>query len=90
MAQVENGFMCRICGRVVVSRKSLRIHIRDLHMPTVQFTCPVCKKVFTTRNSFGVHVSRKHRELKGLDFDLCATKKDPLQQQQDEDLVDIS
>jgi hypothetical protein len=72
IAATDSGFMCKLCGSLLVNRGSLRIHFRDQHFHSaVKYSCPVCKTVYKNRNSMGAHMSVYHKNLKGLKLDHC-------------------
>lgn len=75
MAQTQSGYLCIPCGSVYNLKNSFKIHFRDFHFnPSAYYLCPVCKKRYKTKNSFCVHISTKHKELKGLDTEICRIK----------------
>ena len=76
VAKTAGGYLCLPCGKVLKAKQSLYQHFRDLHFyPEVMYTCPVCKKSYRGKNSIKTHVSRYHKDLKGLDLELCKLPK---------------
>ncbi len=70
-----NGFLCRLCTKVISHKGDIKRHFMDRHMVRdLMFTCPGCSKLFTAKNSFTSHVYRNHPQFKGIDFMEFATK----------------
>ena len=72
MGATEGGVVCMACGSFFSGKGSFKRHYRDAHyQPGLAFRCPSCKHVYKNRPSFSNHLSLKHKELKGLNLDLC-------------------
>ncbi len=68
----EQGFLCLSCGIHYTHKTSLKRHYRDQHQATTtRYLCPICKTVSKNLNSFQNHIYRLHKELKGLDSQVC-------------------
>ena len=73
VTETEGGFECKPCGKLIKHRSGLVRHVVDQHVNLgVKYQCPNCTTVSRTRSSLQSHVSKKHPELKGLDYDQCA------------------
>ena len=72
MATTDSGFMCIPCGSFFKLKGSFKRHYRDAHyQPGIMFRCPSCKSTYKGQRSFSQHIYQKHRELIGLDFNIC-------------------
>ena len=73
--KTEKGIVCLLCGSSLSDFSKVKVHFRDLHYNVgVKYACPKCQRVYKNRNSFGVHMSNKHRDMKGLNLDLCVIR----------------
>ena len=70
--QTAGGFLCKADGKFFKSWRGFRVHVEDAHVRAeVRYQCPRCRLTCKSKNSIKVHVSRKHPELKGLNFEQC-------------------
>ena len=70
--QTAGGFLCKADRKFFKSWTALRVHVEDAHVRAgVSYQCPRCRSICKSKNSIRVHVSKKHPELKGLDFEQC-------------------
>ena len=69
---LENGFMCRLCHKVIGHAASFRIHVRDIHFNVnVSFVCPGCNAHKRSHNAMRQHLAAYHPELRGLKVSEC-------------------
>jgi uncharacterized C2H2 Zn-finger protein len=71
------GFICRPCNKFIKHKISIKRHAEQSHINEgMKYQCPLCNSIFKSKNSLSVHTYSKHPELKGMDFDQCAVKRD--------------
>ena len=60
--KIENGFMCKACGKISTSRVSsdIRRHA-EIHIEGLSFDCQLCGKTFRSRNLLNTHKSAQHK-----------------------------
>ena len=59
------GFSCQYCGKVLATKWSWQVHIKDMHESSSEtFTCKFCEKVFKSRNTLSNHKSLYHKGFK--------------------------
>lgn len=57
-----NGEECKICGKILRNRITLRRHVKDLHYAqTEKFWCKICNRSYRTKNSLVVHTCNYHQ-----------------------------
>ena len=64
-----NGFVCRLCGKLIRQLANMRRHFRDKHGSQKVYFCPECQRHYTGKNGFQTHVYRTHPQWKGIDVD---------------------
>lgn len=61
------GEKCKICGKILRNRITLRRHIKDLHYAqTEEFWCKICNRCYRTKNSLVVHTCNYHQKRKTI------------------------
>ena len=75
MREGDLGFVCLLCGQSAKHKRNIRRHMREKHLPPVQYECPSCRDIFTNRG-FTVHVQRYHPTWKGIDLKSFRIKLD--------------
>ena len=78
MREGDLGFVCLLCGQSAKHKRNIRRHMREKHLPPVQYECPSCRDIFTNRG-FTVHVQRYHPTWKGIDLKSFRIKVDDAQ-----------
>ena len=69
---LENGFMCRLCKKVINHATSFRVHVRDIHFNVgISFVCPSCNARKGSQNAMRQHLANYHPELRGLKIKEC-------------------
>ena len=61
-AQTTLFYHCDKCGKKVVSRNSLRLHMKNVH-EVVPATCPICGITFESSNRMQYHKKKEHNSL---------------------------
>lgn len=57
------GEECKICGKILRNRITLRRHVKDLHYAqTEEFWCKICNRSYRTKNSLVVHTCNYHQK----------------------------
>ncbi|KAJ8963755.1 hypothetical protein NQ314_005406, partial [Rhamnusium bicolor] len=57
------GEECKICGKILRNRITLRRHVKDLHYAqTEEFWCKICNRCYRTKNSLVVHTCNYHQK----------------------------
>nr|BAO01157.1 broad-complex [Psacothea hilaris] len=57
------GEDCKICGKILRNRITLRRHVKDLHYAqTQEFWCKICNRSYRTKNSLVVHTCNYHQK----------------------------
>lgn len=60
---LDIGIACKICGKRLRNRITLRRHVRDLHYAqTEEFWCKICSRCYRTKNSLVVHTCNYHQK----------------------------
>ena len=61
--KIENGFMCKACGKISTSRVSsdIRRHA-EIHIEGLSFDCQLCDKTFRSRGLLNHHKVDYHRK----------------------------
>ena len=67
MREGDLGFVCLLCGQSARHKRNIRRHMKEKHMPPVQYECPSCQEIFTNRG-FSMHVVKYHPTWKGIDL----------------------
>ena len=71
-AVTDTGYLCLTCGSHLKSASGFRTHYRDMHQDAgAKYSCPKCNKIYRTKNSFANHMSMYHKNLRGLDIEVC-------------------
>ena len=66
--RVENGYLCRLCDKVI-KHNNIKRHIKDKHSADQQaYVCKYCFKSYKSKNSMETHVSVYHRNEKEADM----------------------
>lgn len=67
---------CHLCDRILISKRNLNDHIRNVHDNVKNYSCKNCDMKFPTRNHLGRHVDSKHpsRETPLHSCNLCEYK----------------
>ena len=66
----ELSCKCRKCGKVCLSRRSLKWHIRDVHSPIIH-KCHICEKQFPNKSNVKKHVRMVHEKVKNKMCQTC-------------------
>ena len=54
----DSGFMCLICGTNVGHKRSIRRHMREVHITSEeQYHCPSCNKYYKNRRGLSSHMT---------------------------------
>lgn len=76
VSQGANSALCMLCGKVMSTKNSIRVHMRDQHSKfKCKYFCPICEKIYANKNSMSCHLSTMHREqLKGIPIEKFVMK----------------
>ena len=73
VTEMEGGFMCNPCDKMLTTRGGIARHVEDLHVNAgVRFQCPKCPYIAKNKNCLQSHVSRRHPGTQGLNYDQYA------------------
>nr|CAD7198454.1 unnamed protein product [Timema douglasi] len=69
---LKKVFTCRLCGKVLCSKASLKRHIADKHSERQEeYRCVICERVYCSRNSLMTHIYTYHKTRPGeIDDDI--------------------
>ena len=73
--QLDHGFMCSICKKVIARKNDFKRHVREMHTEDRNWAyhCPKCPSVRRRlKRNLVDHISKYHPELRGLDVEACA------------------
>lgn len=63
-SKVEDGWKCKICGRVSKEKCNASTHYVDMHLEAdYVFQCPQCPSKLGSRNSLRNHLKAKHNTV---------------------------
>ncbi|KAJ8895182.1 hypothetical protein PR048_000507 [Dryococelus australis] len=63
---LKKVFTCRLCGKVLCSKASLKRHIADKHSERQEeYRCVICERVYCSRNSLMTHIYTYHKTRPG-------------------------
>ena len=69
VSRVENGYLCRLCDKVIKHQHNVKRHIKDKHSVDHQaYVCKYCFKSYKSKNSMETHISTYHRNEKETDM----------------------
>ena len=65
-------FKCKLCDLPFNSKKSLKVHMREIHRP--KFECKICEEIFGQNCELEVHLKEKHNEIEMFNCEKCEKK----------------
>merc|ERR1712226_603277 len=57
----EDGWVCRMCGKLSKHKNDLKNHIEGKHITGMAHPCNTCGKTYRSRNSLKSHKTQSHR-----------------------------
>lgn len=55
---------CSVCGKVVTTRHSLRVHLQTFHVNSAIMRCDLCPKFYFNKHAIFRHMKNRHAEKK--------------------------
>lgn len=70
-AKVENGWLCKECGRVFNSKSGAYIHVRQEHLKTHRYLCEICSEGFMMKANYEGHMN-SHKSIRAFKCQHCS------------------
>ena len=62
---------CAVCNKMLANKKSLNVHILNVHEKRSDFKCEVCSRCFTEQGSLKRHISTVHEKRADFKCEVC-------------------
>ena len=70
---IKPSRICKICGKILESKRELSVHLRKVHDQGPEFKCNICKNNFCTLAALVIH-KRSHKPRNEFECPVCEKK----------------
>ena len=62
VVELDQFYMCKMCGTKIKRKSHMKRHFRDTHLKAWKYQCP-CDRWYNNKSSLYQHLIRHHRDL---------------------------